>query len=120
MKTTVLVFGFAGKDLAALKGVCARQGVRLRRVEPAEYGRTLGCFFGPSAAAPAQPAGEASVGKMLLLAGFAPRQMEAFLSALRLARVGDCPKAVLTEHNAAWTAPALYRELCRERDAMGG
>ena len=108
MKTTVLAWDFAGKDLAALKGVCARQSVRLRRVDPAEHSRTLGSFFGPSADVPAQPAGDGPVGKMLVLAGFSDRQRDAFLSALRLARIGDCPKAVLTEHNAAWTACNIF------------
>ena len=120
MRAAVLAYGYDGRELAAVKAACARLEVRLRRVAPAEYGRPVGAFFGlaPETGAPAS-AGDIP-GRMLVLAGFGSRQLDAFLSALRTARAGASLKAVLTEHNAAWTGPALYRELAREHAAMGG
>ena len=114
MQAAVLAYGYDGREMRLLKAVCARLDVRPRRVDPAEYGRPVGSFFGLSPAGTAAPAAGELPGRMLVLAGFTGRQMDAFLSALRTARAGDSLKAVLTEHNAAWTGPALFRELAEE------
>ena len=114
-KAAVLAYGYDGREMNILKTVCAKLDIRPRRVDAAEHGRPVGAFFGlvppECGAGPAGPI----PGRMLVLAGFAPRQMDAFLSALRTARAGDSLKAVLTEHNASWTGPALYAELSQER-----
>ena len=119
MRATVLAYGFSDGEAKVLRMVCGQMDVRLRRVGPEEAGQPIGAFFGLAPRAENVPAGEIS-GRMLVLAGFAPRQMDAFLSALRPARAPASLKAVLTEHNAAWTGPALYEELEKERAAMGG
>ena len=116
MNATVLAFGYEGRELDILKAVCARLGIRPRRVTPAEYGRPVGAFFGP-AAGTRNAAGDIP-GRMLVLAGFTERQMDAFLSALRTARAGSSLKAVLTEHNAGWTGPELYAALAQEHRRM--
>ena len=108
MQAAVLAYGYDGREMRLLKAVCARLDVRPRRVDPAEYGRPVGSFFGLSPAGTAAPAAGELTG----------RQMDAFLSALRMARAGDSLKAVLTEHNAAWTGPALYGELAEEHRRM--
>ncbi len=114
MKATVLAYGYDAREFGVLRQVCARLDIRPRRVDASEQDRPVGSFFGLApdrvTAAPADPV----PGRMLVLAGFTSRQMDAFLSALRTARAGDSLKAVLTEHNAGWTGPALYAELAQE------
>ena len=119
MKATVLAYGFSDGEAKVLRMVCGQMDARLRRVGPEEAGQPIGAFFGLAPRTENAPAGEIP-GRMLVLAGFASRQMDAFLSALRTARAPASLKAVLTEHNAAWTGPALYGELEKERAAMGG
>ncbi len=119
MTATVLAYGYEGKELKTLKGVCARMGLRLRRVDAAGYARPVGSFFAPSPRPEGGPAGTVP-GRMVVLAHLTDRQLDAFLSAMNTARAGTCLKAVLTEQNAAWTGPELYAELARERDALGG
>ena len=120
MKATVLAYGFADGEAKVLKMVCGQMDIRLRRVGPEDAGQPIGAFFGLSPRTEKDPAGADVPGRMLVLAGFAPRQMDAFLSALRTARAPASLKAVLTEHNAPWTGPALFAELEKERAAMGG
>ena len=120
MRATVLAYGFSDGEARVLRMVCAQMDIRLRRVGPEEAGLPVGAFFGLAPRAEKESAGEDIPGRMLVLAGFGPRQMDAFLSALRTARAPASLKAVLTEHNAAWTGPALYAELEKERAAMGG
>ena len=120
MRATVLAYGFSDGEAKILRTVCGQMDVRLRRVGPAEYSQPIGAFFGLASRTEKAPAGADVPGRMLVLAGFASRQMDAFLSALRTARAPASLKAVLTEHNASWTGPALYGELERERAAMGG
>ena len=118
MRPTVLAYGYNSKEIKPVKTVCARLDIRLRRVEEPEYDQPIGAFFG---LAPRREAGEDAVdipGRMLVLAGLTSRQLDALLSALKTARAGDSLKAVLTEHNARWTGPALYGELFREKAEM--
>lgn len=58
------------------------------------------------------------VGKMLVFCGM-DAELDGLLAALRQAGI-VCPKAVLTPHNRDWTPGQLYRELERERRAIGG
>ncbi|MCD8322986.1 MAG: DUF3783 domain-containing protein [Oscillospiraceae bacterium] len=118
MGAAVAAFGFEGKDWTGLKTVCARQGLRLRRVRQEELGQPVGAFFG---ACPYQEgaAGEPALpGRMLVMGGLTGPQVDVLLSALKTARVGDSLKAVLTEHNASWNGGALYRALAQERLEM--
>ncbi len=119
MEAKALAYGFADRDWKTLREVCGRLGIRPRRVTEAEQALPVGTFFGLTARVPSAQTGTVP-GPMLVLGGFTDRQLEAFLSALRTARAGACLKAVLTEHNAGWSGPALYAELMRERAAMGG
>lgn len=120
MEARVLAYGYADKEWKTLKAVCAGLDVRPRRVTEEEQTRPIGSFFGLTPRAKAPEPGGTVPGPMLVLEGFSDRRLEAFLAALRTARAGASLKAVLTEHNAAWSGPALYAELTRERAAMGG
>lgn len=102
-----------------VKNLCALRGLRLRPVDPDETGRTLDslAFGKPTPAGPAESIPE----PLMVLCGFSSSQLDSLLAALRKAGVPQtCLKAVLTPANARWTLSALYRELCRERLAMGG
>ena len=60
-------------------------------------------------------------GEMLVLAHFRPGMLEGLLQGFRAAHVPPVAlKAMLTDANAAWTAPALYAEIAREHAAMHG
>lgn len=118
MRATVLAYGCEGRELDILKTVCARLGLRARRVVPAEYGRPVGAFFGLANAGESAASAGDIPGRMLVLAGLTDRQREALLTALRTARAGDSLKAVLTEYNASWTGPVLYAALAEEHRQM--
>ncbi len=115
----VLAFSFGPADSKKLRSICDKLGVRLRKVQPAEYGEPLGAFAGLREHTDQPASVDGATGQMLVFAGLTERQLDHFLSALRTLRVsGDTLKAVLTETNAKWTAPELYAELLRERESM--
>ena len=108
---------------AAAKKVFLTMGIKIKAVDPARTGQTVGCLFGirgfdetPGAApspAPAQP--------VLVLSGFTNARLDALLTALRKAGVPKIGwKAVLTPTNVSWTFRDLCAELEREHEAMGG
>ncbi|MCD7770020.1 MAG: DUF3783 domain-containing protein [Oscillospiraceae bacterium] len=120
MRAMVLAYGFSGKEQTTLKTVCARQGLRLRRVREEELGQPVGAFFGLSAYREVPKASAPLPGRMLVMGGMTSPQVDAFLSALKTARAGESLKAVLTEHNAAWDGNTLYHALARERQEIEG
>ena len=115
----VLLFGLAGERGRAWRGTAARLGIRVREVSPAEYGMPLARLTGEAEKAEASPLLAALPEPMLVMAGFGPELMDAYL---REAGEAGAPrvalKAVLTPTNAGWTARQLYGELSRERDAI--
>ena len=114
-----ILYGFDGKSIKKLRPLCVRMGLRLRQVRPEEAGQPVGAFAGV-AEFRELPAPGTVPGTMLVLAGLTDRQVDAFLSAMRTARVGQGSlKAVLTPTNKDWTGPQIYAELHKEREAMG-
>lgn len=105
-----------------LKQYCAIQGLRLRVVEASELGRTVGALA-QGLATPEASAGEAPAPvpePMLIFCSLSSAQLDRLLFALRRVEAPrSLLKAVLTPTNAGWSLSALYRELCRERQAMG-
>ena len=121
MDATVLAFGFDAAELKGLKAACARKGVRLRTVLPADCGQSIGALCGAAKHQEAAAPEAALPGPMLVFAHFRDRQLDMFLSELQTARLGRTAlKAVLTPTNAQWTAAALYAELARERNQVQG
>ena len=121
MDATVLAFGFDAAELKGLKTLCARKSVRLRRVLPADCGRSIGSLCGEGPRGEDAAPGGTLPGPMLVFAHFRDRQLDMFLSELQTARLGRTAlKAVLTPTNAQWTAAALYAELARERNQVQG
>lgn len=120
MQGIVLSFGLETEENKKLRMLCEMVGLRLRKVLPEEYGQPVGSFAGVMPKTEnAEPQNELS-GKMLVFAFVSDRQLNVMLSGIKTARIAiGSYKAVLTETNAAWTAPALFAELCREREELG-
>lgn len=111
-----------------LKQYCAVQGLRLRPVEASGLGRTVGALAQGLAAPAGENAPEGFVESspavsepLLIFCSLSNAQLDRLLAALRRMEVPRTVlKAVLTPDNAGWSLSALYRELCRERQAMEG
>lgn len=119
MAGTVLTFQLTDKENASLKDLCTVTGLCLRKVEPAEYGKTLEALIeNPSQTAAAgwrPPLPE----KMIVFADVPDGLLDMLLSMLRALEIGvGSYKAVLTEMNAQWTVPELFAELRREREEL--
>ncbi len=119
MDAAVLAYNFGGAELKRLKKLCTGKGTRCRAVAAEDFSQPIGVLCGVEKRIenpPAVPMDE----KILVLAHFTPRQLDALLTEMRTARVGlDALKAVLTPTNAKWSADKLCAELLKERDAAG-
>ncbi len=106
--------------LQVLRLALLRSGVRGRTVAPEEYGHPVGWLCGLEGFSPAGAAdGSGFSDEMLVLCGLSGAQLDAFLNTLRLGHAGIALKAVVTEHNAAWSSLRLHDELRQEHEAMG-
>ena len=92
MTPTLLAYQIDPGKLGKMQVVCLRLGIRVQAVDPADFGQTIGA-----------------------LAGVLPRDAAA-PAAAHIPPVAL--KAMLTDTNAAWTAPALYAEIAKEHAAM--
>lgn len=101
-----------------LKRLCVTRKVRLRPVSPAETGHALRAL---SAGKPDKPESAMLIPEpLLVLCDLPPKKLDRLLGDLRTCGVPvSCLKAVLTPTNERWSLATLYRELCRERLAMG-
>ena len=119
MEAVLLIYGLEGQELKKLKKLAQAKSVRAKAVAPGDYGQRVGAFCGVAEHLDPVPAAE-GVGRMLVFAHFAQRQLDTFLSELRTARLGQgAVKAILTPTNAVWDAARLYAELSKERDEIG-
>ena len=104
----ILMFGF--RDLGEIMKIAAaaeRCGAELQPVGRESCTLTLEALSqGKTGGASSAP-----IGKILVFCGL-DRELDTLLVSLR--------KAVLTPNNRTWTPERLYRELERERRAMGG
>lgn len=119
MNATVLAYNLEPAELKKLKKICAGNGARVRRAAPEDFSQPTGALCGvEKRISPSAPEGGGLDEKLLVLAHFAPRQLDALLAGLRTARVcTDTLKAVLTPANAKWDAYRLCAQLQRERQA---
>ena len=115
----LLMYNLSPARQGAVRMLCARLKIRARAVEASEYAEKLGALAGMEEKRNEPFSGEPFAEEMLLMAGFAPQTLDAFLRAFRSCRVAPVAlKAVLTETNAGWDSVRLHEELCRERDAL--
>ena len=97
------------KHVAMMKSVLVRMGIRIRNIGPDQVMETVGYLAGM----------EGFQVEMMVLKQFSNRRLDELLMNLRKAGVPKIAlKAVLTEHNSAWTFYHLYEELKEEHEAM--
>lgn len=119
MAGMVMSFGLEREENKKLKMLCEMLGLRLRKVLPEEYGQPVGSFAGVVPKKDAVSAQSELDGKMLVFAFVSDRQLNVMLSGIKTAGIAvGSYKAVLTETNAMWTVPALFAELCKEREEL--
>lgn len=114
----LLTYNLSPARQGAIRMLCARLKIRARAVDASEYAEKLGALAGVSEKENVPFAGEPFADEMLLMAGFAPQTLDAFLRAFRSYRVAPVAlKAILTPANAQWDSVRLHEELLREHEA---
>lgn len=113
------------KHVAMMKSVLVRMGIRIRNIGPDQVMETVGYLAGMEGFQPRDTDGSAYKSlpeipvEMMVLKQFSNRRLDELLMNLRKAGVPKIAlKAVLTEHNSAWTFYHLYEELKEEHEAM--
>ena len=115
----VLLYNLSGIKLKKIKVCLARLGLRARIVDLGELGLPIGQLAGLEGFDSLPPeSGEPFHNEIMVLNGLTERQLDALLTSLRTARVPVTLKAVVTEHNAAWSGYRLCRELLLEHSAI--
>ena len=108
-------------NVAKLKGVLVRMGVRIKNITPEQVTQTVGYLAGiegyPESEIPeVLPVIEE---EMLVMRGFTSRRMDELLMNLRKAGVPKIAlKAVVTESNCGWSSYHLYEEIREEHKKM--
>ncbi|MBS5062155.1 MAG: DUF3783 domain-containing protein [Hungatella hathewayi] len=108
-------------NVAKLKGVLVRMGVRIKNITPEQVTQTVGYLAGiegyPESEMPeVLPVIEE---EMLVMRGFTSRRMDELLMNLRKAGVPKIAlKAVVTESNCGWSFYHLYEEIREEHEKM--
>ena len=116
VKPTVLLCNIPAEKMGVLRLLSVRLGLKLTVVPPERQGLTVEALF---AGETAEGTAEAPFAEeLLVLCGVGAGAVNLLLSELRRRRVPIALKAVMTPTNAAWTVQQLYRELCREREAI--
>lgn len=112
----VLLFRVDPIQANRIESLCKRLGIRVSKIEPAQYSQTLGYLAG----IPGFPEGETPYtgpdfpSEMMVFAGMSDR-LDRFLAEYKQAAVPPIGlKAVITPHNIFWSAEDLYKELVQE------
>ncbi len=115
----LLLFNLPEGKTQAMRLLLAGRGVDIRTVEAADFCQPIGFLAGLPGFPAVKPFAAAFGEEMMVLCGFDQQQLADTLDGLRQAGVPPVPlKAVLTQHNAGWSALALRGELLRERDEI--
>ena len=107
---------------AGLYSICRSLGIRVREVDPREYGLPIGALAGipiKGGASPPETPAPPFDDEMLVMCHMISTELDAFLQAMRnqgLPRIAL--KAVLTPVNVLWSSTALHDELTREHCEM--
>ena len=113
----VLIYNCSGPKFTKLGHIFAMLGLRMRRIQPTQYGQPL-LELAQGVEGTAVEA-EAFSENMLVFCGLNDLLLHQVLEVIRVAKLPPIHlKAVLTEDNAGWNSLELYNELCREREAM--
>lgn len=103
-----------------LDRLCREEGIRLIPVSAVQCSKTVGSLLGLPTSVRPLSAGAAPKEPVLVLCGFTPGRMDAFLTRLRAGGVPSVLQAVVTPTNLGWTFSALAAELARERAELEG
>ena len=115
----VLLCNFTGDRRAKLNMLCMRHKIRIRPVEPADFGQTLGALCGFAAPADSPAADQQPfTDELLLMANFTPALANNLLKGMRQAQLSVPLKAVLTPTNVSWTLYQLHEEISAEAAGM--
>ncbi|MBQ9686230.1 MAG: DUF3783 domain-containing protein [Oscillospiraceae bacterium] len=95
-----------------------RLGIQCQSVAAEDFGAPVGYLLGLTGYARGGECAERFTDEMLLMEDLRGGQLNAFLDALRTARVPVALKAVVTEHNVGWSSLRLHEELKKEHAAM--
>ena len=114
---TVLLYNCSGPQWAELRQVLVMQRLRMKAVEPSQYGLPLAQLLEGSD----ETAGveEEFSDPMLVFCSLTGPKLDQLLGAMKRAKLPPIPlKAVLTRTNRDWDSFRLHAELLREREAL--
>ena len=119
MNPTVLCYNLQPERLGRIRVLALRLGIRIRIAASEEFALPVGALAGvlppPETVSPAEPFSD----EMIVMAHFRPGMLDAFLNGFRQSRIPPVKlKAMLTETNAAWTAPQLHAAIKEEHEQM--
>lgn len=115
---TILAMNVQPEKLGKLRFLCLRLGIDLRVVEQRAFGCSVGDLVAGNAA-PVRGKWAPFQDEMLVMAGFRPGMLDAFLGGFREMGIAPIPlKAMLTETNASWTLERLHAALKEEHEQM--
>ena len=122
MRPTILLYRFSKADFTKLAKQLLPMKLRLKQVNPMDYGKPIGVFAGIKELEPVEieeaPVKELS-DPMLVFCGLGNSQLDLVLSAIRRSGIGPVPyKAILTPSNQTWNAHKLLEELKQEHAKM--
>ena len=114
---TVLLYNCSGPQWSKLRQVFVMQKLRMKAVEPGQYGLPLTQLLeGSDEAAGVE---EEFSDPMLVFCSLTGPKLDQLLGAMKRAKLPPIPlKAVLTPSNREWTSQQLWQELRREHQAM--
>ncbi len=121
MQKQILAFNFSEERLKALKLISMMLRVQLRAVSCSEMLQPIGYLAGVSGFEPVGEAyaGEEAAEEMLVLCAFTRPDLDRLLAAIKKSKLAKVAlKAMLTPHNAAWSAVQLQKELAAEHAYM--
>lgn len=112
MSATVLMYNLSAEKEAALLALGEKLSLRMVSVPAGQHGCTIGQVLrGEGGDIPAKP----PLSEEMLVMDLPGVLLDFFLQGMQQAGVDVPLKAAITPTNVSWTAPALQRELRRER-----
>ncbi|MBE5962093.1 MAG: DUF3783 domain-containing protein [Lachnospiraceae bacterium] len=118
---TVLLYHIEDKEKERkLKVVLIRMGMKIKMIAKEDYMHPIGYLLNLDGFEPGAPyEGKDFEDEMMVMYGFDGRRLNMLLAEMRKAKISKINlKAMVTEHNRAWTSIALHEELTREHTAM--
>lgn len=114
---TVLLYNCSGPQWAKLRQVLVMQKLRMKAVDPSQYGLTLTQVLEGSQEASGVE--EEFSDPMLVFCSITGPHLDRLLGSMKRSKLPPIPlKAVLTPTNRDWTSQQLWQELRREHQAM--